>query len=216
MSISENPLREAMAQTVSLDDKALQVTLADGRVVAVPLAWFPRLARGSPEERSNWSLIGRGEGIHWPDLDEDISVESLLAGRRSGETMESIQRWQHERSVQPLAREHESISSGIELIAPTMRGHSFITDPVAMFPQRSGGFALIGQREGQQAYTTDMPQLPSVSGFWQAIDLVDRLLLERYPNPLPEPPVHESPSGKRLSPREARKKRSGIAKEMAA
>ena len=51
------------------------------------------LARGTPKERANWRLIAGGEGIHWPDLDEDISVESLLAGRRSGETQESLRRW---------------------------------------------------------------------------------------------------------------------------
>jgi hypothetical protein len=59
----------------------------------VPVAWFPRLAHGTPAERANWRFIGRGEGIHWPDWDEDISVDSLLAGRRSGETLESLQRW---------------------------------------------------------------------------------------------------------------------------
>lgn len=79
-------------RTVILDDKALEVGLMDGRVLVVPLTWFPRLAHGTAMERSNWSLIGRGEGIHWPDLDEDISVESLLAGRRSHETIESLQR----------------------------------------------------------------------------------------------------------------------------
>jgi len=69
------------------------VDLADGRTIAVPLAWFPRLANGTPEERANWQLIGRGVGIHWTDLDEDISVESLRAGRRSGETQDSLRRW---------------------------------------------------------------------------------------------------------------------------
>jgi hypothetical protein len=65
----------------------------DGRTISVPLAWFPRLARGAPRDRADWRLIAAGEGIHWPDLDEDISVESLLAGRRSGETQESLLRW---------------------------------------------------------------------------------------------------------------------------
>ena len=74
-------------------DEALIVDLADGRTITVPLAWFPRLARGTPAERANWRLIGGGVGIHWPDLDEDISVESLLAGRRSGETQVSLRRW---------------------------------------------------------------------------------------------------------------------------
>jgi len=65
----------------------------DGRTVSVPIAWFPRLMHGSPPERSNWRLIGRGEGVHWPDLDEDISVEDLLAGYGSGESQSSLQNW---------------------------------------------------------------------------------------------------------------------------
>jgi hypothetical protein len=93
MSTSETQLREAMAQGLSVSDDALVVDLADGRTITAPLAWFPRLAHGTPTERANWRLIGGGEGIHWPDLDEDISVESLLAGRRSGETQESLRRW---------------------------------------------------------------------------------------------------------------------------
>lgn len=82
-----------LAGSVSVSDDALTVDLADGRTIAVPLAWFPRLANGTPEERANWQLIGRGVGIHWTDLDEDISVESLRAGRRSGETQDSLRRW---------------------------------------------------------------------------------------------------------------------------
>ena len=84
--------REAILRIAASDD-ALIVDLADGRTITVPLAWFPRLAHGTPAERTNWRLIGRGVGIHWPDLDEDISVESLLAGRRSGETQASLRRW---------------------------------------------------------------------------------------------------------------------------
>lgn len=84
---------ETLAQSVSVSDDALVADLVDGRTVTVPLAWFPRLARGAPMERAYWRLIAGGEGIHWPDLDEDISVESLLAGRRSGETQESLLRW---------------------------------------------------------------------------------------------------------------------------
>ena len=74
-------------------EEALVVDLADGRTITVPLAWFPRLVYGTPAERANWRLIGGGVGIHWPDLDEDISVESLLAGRGSGETQASLRRW---------------------------------------------------------------------------------------------------------------------------
>jgi hypothetical protein len=93
MSTSGTELKEPLAQSVTSNDEALIVDLADGRTITVPLSWFPRLAHGTPVERANWHLIGGGLGIHWPDLDEDISVESLLAGRRSGETQESLRRW---------------------------------------------------------------------------------------------------------------------------
>ncbi|WP_416201783.1 DUF2442 domain-containing protein [Thermanaerothrix sp.] len=71
----------------------LTVVLDDGRVISVPLTWYPRLWHGTPEERANFRLIGGGEGIRWPDLDEDISAEDLLAGRRSGEGKASLMRW---------------------------------------------------------------------------------------------------------------------------
>ncbi len=93
MSTSAIELRAAAAQSVRVTEDALTVDLADGRTITVPLAWFPRLMHGAPAERANWRLIGGGEGIRWPDLDEDISTNSLLAGRSSGETQESLGRW---------------------------------------------------------------------------------------------------------------------------
>ena len=93
MNILEPELREAIAQSVSVSGDALVVDLADGRTITVPIAWFPRLAHGTPAERAKWRLIGNGEGIHWPDLDEDISVRSLLTGQRSGESQASLRRW---------------------------------------------------------------------------------------------------------------------------
>jgi hypothetical protein len=93
MSISGIEVREALATSVTTTDEALTAVLADDRTIVVPLAWFPRLAHGTPAERANWHLIGEGVGVHWPDLDEDISAESLLAGYRSGETQESVRRW---------------------------------------------------------------------------------------------------------------------------
>src|SRR6266513_4267736 len=93
MNTSGTELREALAQGIIVSDDALTVDLTDGRTITAPLAWFPRLAHGTPGERAHWRLIGRGEGIHWPDLDEDISVESLLAGRRSGDSQSSLRRW---------------------------------------------------------------------------------------------------------------------------
>ena len=93
MSTSGTELRGVLAQGIHVSEDALVADLADGRTITVPLAWFPRLTHGTPAERANWRLIAGGEGIHWPDLDEDISVESLLSGRRSGETQESLRRW---------------------------------------------------------------------------------------------------------------------------
>jgi hypothetical protein len=69
---------DSAAVDVSVDDSMLRVTLADGRELAVPLEWFPRLRNATPDQRTHWRLIGRGDGIHWPDVDEDISVRTLL------------------------------------------------------------------------------------------------------------------------------------------
>ena len=96
-STSEPQLSPAIRVTVTKD--ALAVDLADGRTVIAPLAWYPRLLHGSTEERKRWRLIGRGEGIHWPDLDEDIAVEDLLAGRPSAESQASLQRWLNARGL---------------------------------------------------------------------------------------------------------------------
>ena len=91
---------EAKAQNVIVTDDTLAVDLNDGRTISVPLAWYPRLLHGTPGERSNWRLIGDKEGIHWPDLDEDISVENLLLGKPSGESQNSFKRWLDKRSTQ--------------------------------------------------------------------------------------------------------------------
>lgn len=71
-----------LARTVHVDDDTLTVGLADGRTITVPILWFPRLAHASPETRNAWELLGDGDGIHWPDADEDIGIEGLLAGYR--------------------------------------------------------------------------------------------------------------------------------------
>ncbi len=93
MSISVTEPHGARAVKVNVTDAVLHVELSDGRTLTVPTVWYPRLTHGSNRERSRWQLIGGGVGIHWPELDEDISVERLLAGRRSGETPESLKRW---------------------------------------------------------------------------------------------------------------------------
>jgi hypothetical protein len=93
MSSLQIEIQAAKAQHVTVTEEALTVDLSDGRTISVPLAWYPRLTYGTPEERNLWELIGDGEGIHWPDLDEDLSVEGLLLGRPSGECQKSLQRW---------------------------------------------------------------------------------------------------------------------------
>jgi hypothetical protein len=93
MSISPIERVVPFARQVAVSDTTLSVELADGRSIAVPIDWFPRLKFGTPAERAHWRLIGRGEGIHWPELDEDIQVEGLLAGARSGETQRSLDAW---------------------------------------------------------------------------------------------------------------------------
>jgi hypothetical protein len=90
---------EAKAQNVMVTDDTLAVDLNDGRTISVPLAWYPRLLHGTPEERSNWRFIGEKEGIHWLDLDEDISVENLLMGKPSGESQSSFKRWLEQRAT---------------------------------------------------------------------------------------------------------------------
>ena len=92
------------AETVTVTDESLVVGLSDGRVVSVPLAWYPRLLNGSRSERSRWRLIGRGMGIHWPELDEDLSVEGLLRGAKSGESQASFAKWMAARHTARLAK----------------------------------------------------------------------------------------------------------------
>ncbi len=93
MNTSTAEPRPVRAVNVRVSRQALAVDLSDGRTVLVPLAWYPRLLHGSTEERTHWRLIGAGEGIHWPDLDEDISVEGILAGLPSGESQTSFKTW---------------------------------------------------------------------------------------------------------------------------
>ena len=82
-----------VAVHVSVADDKVTVDLADGRSLMVPLSWYPRLMHGAPAERQRWQLLGDGYAIEWPDLDEHIGVEGLLAGRRSGESPQSLARW---------------------------------------------------------------------------------------------------------------------------
>lgn len=81
------------ANSVEVTDEVLRVSLSDGREVTVPISWYPRLSHASVEHRRVWQLVGGGHGIHWPELDEDISVENLLLGQPSGEGARSFARW---------------------------------------------------------------------------------------------------------------------------
>ncbi|NCC36456.1 MAG: DUF2442 domain-containing protein [Chloroflexia bacterium] len=85
------------AVAVTVTDDTLSVDLADGRTIAVPIGWYPRLAYGTPEERANVQLAGAGSGLHWPALDEDIGVEGLLLGKKSTESASSFARWSAQR-----------------------------------------------------------------------------------------------------------------------
>ena len=93
MTISTNDVRVRDATSVAITEDTLTADLSDGRTISVPLTWYPRLVHATMAERCNWRLVGGGEGIHWPDLDEDLSVEGLLAGRPSGESQRSFKRW---------------------------------------------------------------------------------------------------------------------------
>ena len=88
----------ALAQSIDFTDDLMNVHLMDGRVIGVPLAWFPRLLAATPKQRKKYEIGGGGIGLHWPDLDEDISVEGILAGRPSGESPISFQRWLESRA----------------------------------------------------------------------------------------------------------------------
>ncbi len=88
---------------VQVTDDTLSVDLSDGRTISVPLGWFPRLEHGNHNEKSNWRLIGRGAGIHWEDLDEDLSVEGLIAGRPSGESQRSFKQWLQQRDARLIS-----------------------------------------------------------------------------------------------------------------
>src|SRR3972149_776928 len=93
MNTLEIEIQEARAQDVRVDENILAVDLTDGRTIITPLAWYPRLMDGTTQERANFEIIGDGRYIHWLDLDEDLSVAGVLAGRRSGESAEALKKW---------------------------------------------------------------------------------------------------------------------------
>ena len=96
---SQIETRRAQAQRVHVTVDALTVDLDDGRTITTPLAWYPRLMHGTEQERQNHQIIGQGEGVHWPDLDEDLSVEGMLAGLPSAEGPKSLKTWLDQRNA---------------------------------------------------------------------------------------------------------------------
>jgi hypothetical protein len=97
-------------EDVTVSQDTLTVELSDGRTLSVPLAWYPRLSHASAAERKHWRLIGRGVGIHWEDIDEDISVEGLLAGKASGESQASFSKWLAKRASRATSRSTKTCS----------------------------------------------------------------------------------------------------------
>lgn len=93
MTTSTAELKVPRATRITVTDNLLTAELVDGRIISVPLVWYPRLVHATEDERNNWELHAGSQHIHWADLDEDISVEGLLAGRRSGEGQASLKRW---------------------------------------------------------------------------------------------------------------------------
>jgi hypothetical protein len=122
---------EARAQHVKLTADSLTVDLNDGRTISVPLAWFPRLLHASVAERSNWRLIAQGVGIHWTDLDEDISVEGLLLGQGSRESHASLEKWLQGRNGRTLSRQ---------------KRHNTGLKPPASRAKRSAGSRAVSRR----------------------------------------------------------------------
>jgi len=86
---------------VIIDDDTLSVDLEDGRTVSVPIGWYPRLVYGTPADRANFQISSAGYGIHWPDLDEDIGIEGLIAGKKSTESLASFEQWLQRRKHLP-------------------------------------------------------------------------------------------------------------------
>ena len=93
MSTLAIELEIPQAMNVYVSEDTLSVELSDGRSISVPIDWYPRLTHATDQERSNWRIIGKGHGIHWEDLDEDISVKNLLTGMPSGESQASLKKW---------------------------------------------------------------------------------------------------------------------------
>jgi len=104
MSTSAVEIELPLGVNVTVTQDTLSVDLSDGRTISAPLAWFPRLLHATSAERNKWRFIGTGQGIHWENVDEDISVEGLLAGKPSGESQASLRKWLSKRKNRPSTR----------------------------------------------------------------------------------------------------------------
>jgi hypothetical protein len=113
MVISVLEFEIPLAKSVKVTADTLHVDLSDGRTISVPVAWYPRLANATSQEQRDWRLIGQGRGIHWQSLDEDISVEGLLAGRASGESQSSFKDWLKSRSTRLTRRSTATRKNGV-------------------------------------------------------------------------------------------------------
>lgn len=99
MNTSASEFNIPVATNVTVTETSLSVDLSDGRTITVPLSWYPRLDHATEAERARWEFVGGGHGIHWPDIDEDISVQGLLAGKSSNESQASLRRWLNSRNA---------------------------------------------------------------------------------------------------------------------
>ncbi|MFA5903859.1 MAG: DUF2442 domain-containing protein [Desulfobacula sp.] len=97
MNILAVKIEIPLVEDIKITKDTLSADLSDGRTISVPLEWFPRLLYATLKERKNWRLIGKGQGIHWEDIDEDISIEGLISGRPSGESQLSFKKWLQQR-----------------------------------------------------------------------------------------------------------------------
>lgn len=142
MNSSAAEILSPRIQSVAVSDDTLSVDLVDGRTISVPTVWYPRLAHATAEERKHWRLIGQGEGIHWPDLDEDISIDNLLWGRPSGESHASLKRWlageQAPDRMKDLQELRENIEQALGLFKPWIEAVSTVD-----WKPEQGFFSLI-------------------------------------------------------------------------
>lgn len=98
-------IRLLTIEKVTVTDQSLSVLISDGRTISVPLDWYPRLLHGSDTERNDYYLIAQGRGIHWEALDEDISLENIIEGKRSQESPTSFRKWLHSKQNNAIAQD---------------------------------------------------------------------------------------------------------------